>query len=368
MQQYERPKIFQLDLIRLIASVSIVVFHLFGKKNLQRFAEIPLYSFLTSASRNGRWATDLFFILSGFFLVYTFNSKNTVYQFIKKRVLRFWPVLVFIMACYFVLHLFGLCKFNLFWYMFTFLGLSGTGIAGNHTVVVPFWYVSALLWVSAGLYFLMRHVDRKKLNIIVIVLVVLAYTLLFQVPINFKQLLFAQTWHGIINVGMLRAIGGIGIGYLVAQWYQNYIKRKTNNVMRPGNEKLVTVAEFIGVMFLLYSFFLNTNGLQHISVMLVLYIVLFGFMLLNRGWLSQKLNKQTYVNILARYTYSLYMCHSLVFLFLRKVFWIPYPKIVRAEPIGNLVLTFVCVIIMTAITYHCVELPAKKWVSRIKEK
>ncbi|MBR2286190.1 MAG: acyltransferase [Alphaproteobacteria bacterium] len=368
MQQYEKPKIFQLDLLRVIATVAIATFHLFSKRNLQHFAEIPMYSFLSSASRNGRWATDLFFILSGFLLVYTFDAKSSVYQFIKKRVIRFWPVLVFIMGCYFVSYLFGLYKFNLLWYMVTFFGLSGTGIAGNHTVVTPFWYVSALLWVSAGLYFLMRHIDREKLNIIVLVLVLLAYTMLFQMPINFKQLLFAQTWHGIINVGLLRAIGGIGIGYLIAQWYQNYIKRKANNTASINKDKFFSVAEIVGISALIYAFFLNTTMLRNVGFMLVLFVILLVIMLSNRGWLSQKLNKPTCINVLARYTYSLYMCHSFVYFLLRKVLWRPYPQIVISEPIGNVVLTIVCVIIMTLITYYGVEMPAKKLAKRIQEK
>ena len=42
----------------------------------------------------GYLAVDMFFIMSGFFLMYTFNNSLNVCDFIKKKIIRLWPMVV----------------------------------------------------------------------------------------------------------------------------------------------------------------------------------------------------------------------------------------------------------------------------------
>lgn len=364
MQTEAKPKIFNLDLLRLFASCAIVMFHLFGGH--LHISGVPLYEMLYNASRQGRLATDLFFILSGFFLVYTFKPSVNLRTFIKKRVLRFWPVLIFIICCHFILSLFGLFNFDLYRHFITFTGIIATGYVGAKVSIGRFWYVSALLLVSIALYYLMLRVTKRKRDEIVGALVIFAYTILVTMPINFDGIVWAQMWHGIISVGMLRAIGGVGLGYLIARWYEQYCAKE--HLPDTKTRKMAfTVIESIALLLSIGSVLCHLFGYQYNILVIGIFVITIGLLLAKRGWLSQKLNTID-ISFLSRYTYSMFMSHPLVFVILRQLIWKPNRQILYNEPVGNLILTITMVVLMTLITYHCVELPAKRWAARINRK
>ena len=117
-------KIKNLEFLRVIGCLAIVLLHLFKSYNLGMFKDISFYSdIMAQFTGNGQKAVELFFILSGFFFAFKLNTSASLSEFIKKKVKRFYPVLIACIILSGIITLFGILKFDLY---SNFLVLFGT--------------------------------------------------------------------------------------------------------------------------------------------------------------------------------------------------------------------------------------------------
>ena len=76
-------------------------------------------------TKNGNMAVDLFFIISGFFFTLKLNTTKTLWQFLKKKLIRLYPVAIFIFFLGWLGHsLFGLYKLSIYDSILILFGLS----------------------------------------------------------------------------------------------------------------------------------------------------------------------------------------------------------------------------------------------------
>ena len=95
-------KFRNLELLRIIGCIAIILLHLFNNARLHGlFGNIRLYDKLFKMTSNGQKAVDLFFILSGFFFALKYNSSQSICEFLKKKIIRLYPVFIFgIVSCF----------------------------------------------------------------------------------------------------------------------------------------------------------------------------------------------------------------------------------------------------------------------------
>lgn len=75
-----------LDGLRGVAALLVVAFHLFETYSGNHFNQIINHGYL---------AVDFFFVLSGFVIGYAYDGRNmTAGEFLKRRVIRLWPMLI----------------------------------------------------------------------------------------------------------------------------------------------------------------------------------------------------------------------------------------------------------------------------------
>ena len=96
-------KIKNIEFLRVIGCLAVVCLHLFNNARLHGlFDDITLYDKLFTMTRNGQKAVDLFFILSGFFFAWKLNIAETCLNFIKHKLIRLYPLLVFAILLSFI--------------------------------------------------------------------------------------------------------------------------------------------------------------------------------------------------------------------------------------------------------------------------
>ena len=97
------------------------------------------------------------------------------------------------------------------------------------------------------------------------------------------------------------------------------------------------------------------------------FIAIIILFLLKKGYISQILNDSFLGNIstnIAKYTYSVYMCHKLVFAILANSLWKYFSDEVYNHPILNIVYTLILVFIFAIFIYHFIEEPCTKYLKQ----
>ncbi len=159
----------------------------------------------------------------------------------------------------------------------------------------------------------------------------------------------------ITGSALLRGLGGFLIGVSAYQLYRNRI----------GMRWLKSGWIFVGVWLFLFLFWSMNQLLDPFAVLL------FGVLILNsaymEGSVKKVLNSQVFT-FLGDISYSIYLCHMMIFLCYN---WICMMKGTKSFPLEDTLLNnwievsiFLLVTIITAtLTYNLVEKPARKWMN-----
>ena len=348
-----------IEFLRIIGCVAVILLHLFTRMHIGALDDIEIYNKLLTITQNGDKAVDLFFILSGFFFCYKLNLKTSMFDFIKHKVLRLWPVLIFVLTLYFLLNIAGIIEVNFYYYLLCFLGLNGTNLVLVNSGSGVFWYVSAMLWVLAFYYYLLKNYQEKNVNLTIALIVFFSYGFIIHAlngTIKGHDLMF----RGIICIGTLRALGGIGTGYFIGLWYKNNLDKIKNFNYKIWHILALTFIEFISLYFIINNLMLHKLKFKNQIVFIIAFVAVIIAFLINKGFISRFLNKDWCVNI-AKYTYSFYMTHSFVFNAIKNSIWKNHPEIIIAHPYLNLFITLGLVFVLGIFTYHFVEVPSNKY-------
>lgn len=352
-------KLKNIEFLRIVGCIVIIMFHLFDIL-YKNFSNYSLYELMHNLTSNGQKAVDLFFIISGFFFAWKLNLNLTLWEFIKRKLIRLYPVLIFLTVLSAIIAMFGVLHFNLYDNIINILCLSGTGIAFRLSSSTGlFWYVSSMLWVLLLFFFLRKNYDDKTINFLIVLLVFFAYSFILHAKggqINSH----VQTFCYVFNIGFLRAIGGIGLGYLFGEWY----KARSNIILQ---RKITLIPKILLTGLEIYCLFFIINNLMFHKSMYhnhIIYIIMFMLTIvlfvIKKGWISEMLNKDIFV-FLAKYTYSFYMSHMLILLVLSETLWKAFPDFVVNHIVLNLIVTFLIIILFGVFTYHFVEKPCAEY-------
>ena len=348
-------KIRNIEFIRCFACLTIILHHLFLPKYMMNF---ELFSKLHTMTSNGQKAVDLFFILSGFFFVLTLKDKINIWEFLKKKIFRFWPVLVFVMILTAVI---PYTPFNFYSAIITFLGLNGTVLIYKTIGTVSvFWYVSAMLWVMTLFLYLLKNYEKKNVDLFIALAVFFSYGMLIH-ALN-GRICGQPEYNGFINVAMLRAIGGIGLGYFIGHIYKSNIEKVKDWNLKLPTKLAVTVLEFCCVFFTINNLLLHKFNFDNQIVFIIVFALTILLFLLKQGFISQFLDKDIWVKI-SKYTFSIYMTHSII----RASFQHYYranQAIVHAHPICFILAYIVTAIVLGVITYYLVEKPSNAYLKK----
>ena len=357
-------KIKNIEILRIIGCISVILFHLFGKFDIEKgiFTDINIYSFLYNITQNWNKAVELFFIISGVFFAITYNPNYSIFEFIKKKLIRLYPVLVFSFLIAFVLSIFKFLRFKFYNNLLGLFLLSGTPLALKHDNVINDWYVGALFWTLLLFFYLKKNFSDKYTNLFITIGIFFSYSII----LHFLDGKIDNTWQGInniINYGMLRAIGGIGIGYLIGTWYRNNKDKIKNFIVKTKLKICFTLINFLCFGFIVKNLLLYNLHFNNQIIFVLVFTITIMLLLLNKDYLSNYLNKNIFVS-LSKYTYSLFLTHHVIIIGIKGSLWKYAPSFVYAHPIINIAISLLIIFIAGILTYHFIEKPSTNYLKK----
>ena len=262
----QKERIHNLGFLRIIFAISVVCTHFFA------YIHIPKIG----------GSVEFFFILSGFFLAYTFNPAKTAVDYIKKRFIQFVPLVVFGT----ILCGGGLASFK------GALFLQNTGLAFKSLLDTPAWYIGILFWVCLFYFALMKAVsDKNKLYLITGVVTFLSCLIIANIREN---MIF-----GIIPMEMMKGIACVGAGILLHAITK--IGKYSANIW-------YTLLEAFLIVWTVLILFYTPMALPYWTYRVILYSVLIYLFLVRRGHITQVLDKPIFSK-LSQFSLSMFLTH-----------------------------------------------------------
>lgn len=351
-------KIKNIEFLRIIGCIAIVALHYFRYIN----ANLHIYSTPADMVMEGRLAVELFFILSGLFFALKFNSQTSLIDFLKNKIIRLFPVLLFCFGIYWVLSLFKITNFTFYENILSIFGLSGTPLVIKYANLHHFWYCSAMLWVLFFYAYLIKNFKKENATLIIALLSFFSYGIILHIN---KGGFYApiKMYNGFINVGLLRAAASIGLGYLIGEWYKNNqssIKKITLNLKA---KLFISCIEFICLYFIINNLLLHNPRFTNKFVFIIAFAVIIILFLLRQGIFSKILENNLWT-VFSKYTYSIYMIHIVIIDFLKGSVWKSSKELIFLHPYLNIFFSFLAIFIAGVMIYHLIEKPCYNYLKR----
>ena len=330
-------KFKNIEFLRFFLAWVVVIHHLKSyllNKNL--FGD--LYIYLNKSSFNGDKAVDFFFIISGFFLIYGFNKNLSTFDFIKKKIIRLSPLMLFFNIIYLILSLFiKSIKYQTYDNILALFFLNISGNLGEFA----FFYILVFFWVSILYFYLLKHLEIKYVNLFSIIL-----ALSICIPSS--------------------GVGGMGIGYFIGSIYKDNEDKIENMKFNKITTFFITLLEVFLFSWSVYYLLIHKISYKNNIIFILFFIILFILFLIKKGLFTKLLDDNLSV-ILGRYSYSIYITNFFILDMLKTFFW--HIDIIIIHPLLNVVMTMLLVLISSILVYHLVEKPSaeylrRKWVEK----
>ncbi|PKK35519.1 hypothetical protein BWI96_16580 [Siphonobacter sp. SORGH_AS_0500] len=307
---------------------------------------------------------DFFFILSGFIIRYNYSeipNLQTLITFLKKRLLRIYPLHVILLLIYLFLEL-TKCFF------------SGSNLINNHfntdntitTFITNLFLLNSIPWsgitnvswnnpswsISAELlsyflyaivtYLILSNAKMRFKSAVYISIILLSFSILYRLT---GSAIIVYTY----NYGFLRGFIGFFTGVICLNTY-SYLYRYFNK----SSDYFFTYLE-VSILIILGLTIPLKEKLADITViyeaLFFITILIFSF---QKGFISHFLNKSRVLKNIGTYSYSIYLIHGLINTFFNVLFI----RILRFAPSDYsylFVLNYILVFYISRWTYTTIE-------------
>lgn len=348
-------KIKNIEALRFLFILSIIACH-FRTLISDNFLNVPIYKYFYDGTGWLGLPVDFFFIISGFFLFANIDYSQGFLNFAIKKLKRLMPTVLGVLLISFIVSLFTPYKWISHENLFAIFNIQNVGLTlqlGNNP---SSWFVSSLFWVMCFYFYLGKIVPQKVFNFITACLIFICYSIFVHVPSK----LHLVNYYYFINIGMVRALAGIGVGYFVRMLYNDYsevIKLQFNTL----KSKIIFSALEIYLFFTLFYYLcFHASSYNNVLFEVIIFFLLFICFLIHKGILSKLLENNLSV-FLGQFTYSIFLSHYLI-----KDLWNIYimnkcQHFVIYHPIVNIVSIFIVSILVGMLTYYLIEKPSAKF-------
>ena len=210
--------------------------------------------------------------------------------------------------------------------------------------------------------YLLKYFERKNVNLFAAISTWFSYVFLIQAK-NGTINDHIKVFNNIFVVGILRGLGGIGIGYFIGLFYKEYKYRINNAKLSKMTTIFINVLEIYLFSWSLYYLILHRISCNNNIIFILYFTILFNLFLFKKGFFTKLLDNDFSV-ILGRYSYSIYSIHSFIFIVLRNTFWKNHKEFIFTYPMLNVIITIILVFVFAVLTYQFVEKPSAKYLNK----
>ncbi|MDA9527636.1 acyltransferase family protein [Bradyrhizobium sp. CCBAU 25338] len=346
MEVREPKRFVLLDFYRFIAALGVFIFHL---KNIDKGI---------SPAWNGSYGlfVDMFFILSGFVISYSYPATSTglrsYVRFLVRRIARIYPLHLLTLLIFAVLALVGISgptsRASWLDFLHNLLLVQAWGVTDHLSFNSPAWSISAELFCYV-LFPLFMLLAGRVSPLMLAIIVALCYGILAHAHLPIWQER-SQMYGATFDFGMLRALPSFLNGILLTVLFRLSSDYRRKPVAFAG------IALFAGSVLILNLY--AKPDLAIILFSLAILVTATGESAFARfpgsDWLGR----------LGNTSYAIYMVHEVLLILLFKPAWHYF----GLQPSMFPVFALVCCIILTVVadvTYHYVENPARKLINRL---
>ncbi|MCC8423763.1 acyltransferase [Mucilaginibacter sp. UR6-11] len=303
-----------LDIFRGIFSSLVVLFH------LSAFSATPIIN--NEFIYNSDLFVDFFFVLSGFVIAYSYQFIKTgkeLTRFYKKRFFRLYPlhliVLLIFVAIEFSKHAASAhvhvnktdnVSNNLYTFLTNLFLINSVKLPGINDVSwnIASWSISAEMIAYLVFGFTMLFINRNsltKLRVIIYLLIIIVSGIALYLFTGSFRLNYA------FDYGFLRGVMGFFIGvvcFSTFNYTKDYLRALKNSLF--NFLEIISLALTIG--FVCYGAIYKNYGFIY-EILFFITILVFAF---EKGWLSALLKRSKFLHQTGKYSYSIYMIHTLI--------------------------------------------------------
>ncbi len=346
-----------LDIFRGIFSSLVVLFH------MSAFSDTAIIN--NKFIYNSDLFVDFFFVLSGFVITYSYQSISTGQefgQFYKKRFFRLYPLHLIVLILFVGIELskhsasgyvhvnkIENISNNLQTFITNIFLVNSVGFPGIHDVSwnIASWSISAemIAYMVFGLVMLLiNRISFAKNRLLLPVLVIFtASAILF-----FNTGSFKLDYN--FDFGFLRGIVGFFVGVICF----NTFDALKNQLFKLGS----TLFTFLEIVLLIVVIGFVWQGAVYKNLGFIYEILFFATILVfafEKGWLSEQLKKSNFLHQTGKYSYSIYMIHTLIL----SLFNIAFIRVLKFPPSAYaylFILNYAIIYFASAWTYKNIEM------------
>lgn len=317
-------KMYNIEFLRIIFTITVLCYHL--------SQTLKLWNCVLSV--------EFFFILSGYFLVCTFNPQKDIFTFIKQRVIRFLPLIVFASL---VRGLFA-SKINVNNMLSDFLFLPVPGLNNGIGLVNVAWYISILFWVSLFFFYLLKNYKTETVNLLIGVITFFSYTLL----VSNGHWSARAVINDLLHVNLLRGLGAMGLGYFLARYMQNFPTQISKNKV------FYTFLEIFTLSYGVLTLFIKSIHLSNSLYTILLYVLLIYLFINKKGYVSIFFDKPIWGK-LSKYCLSIYLVQGVVVYDILKISMKYYSDFIYAHKIITMIVFVVLSFVWGIFAHYYIE-------------
>ncbi|PWS29212.1 acyltransferase [Pedobacter yonginense] len=343
-----------LDIFRGIFASLVVFYH------MSAFSDTPILN--NSFIYNADVFVDFFFVLSGFVVCYSYQSIETLSDlklFVKKRLYRLYPLHIILLLIFLIVEGIKIGMQNHIQinnslentpatFFSSLLLLNSIKMPGinNLSWNMVSWSISAevISYLVFGITCLLLSKKYTKIKPFVYLIIALLSLLIIFTITGATKLNYT------FDYGFLRGLTGFFIG-TVCFYTFNLIYSELSQIRK----SVFTILE-IFILSLVLVAVVNGETLKSFGyifeIIFFVAILIFAF---EKGFISQILNKPTLLKNLGKYSYSIYMIHTL-FISVFNVFFIRLLKLPNTAYSYLFLLNFLVVYLVASFTYQHIEM------------